>query len=91
MTVQWTDQSKAPPKIIDGVTFTCWRTFDGYISRYKWRSDDGRCVAWSPTHADTHRAAVDGGAIGKKFRSLENAMRAAVKAAKAEGSPDRGG
>lgn len=75
------DESKrtsAPPKVIDGVTFHCYRTG---IQQYLWRSEDGRCCAWSPTYRDTHAASVDGKGIPRRFMSLDNAMKAAVRTA----------
>ena len=74
--------TKATPKVINGVTFRCYKTG---IAQSTWRSDDGRCAAWSPAHRNSHRASVDGVGLKTRFRSLENAMKAAVAVASNEG------
>lgn len=79
--------TSAKPRTVEGVVFRCYRT--GML-KTAWRSDDGRLEAGDNYHSTTYYAAVDGAGIGatptslrcKRFRSLENAMRAAVKAAK---------
>jgi hypothetical protein len=72
--------TSAKPKIIDGVTFRC---FSVGVLRYEWRSDDGRLAAYASYNLATYRATVDGLGVGdKKFRTLENAMKAAVKQAR---------
>jgi hypothetical protein len=74
----------AAPKVVDGVTFHCYRT--GILTT-EWRSEDGRLGAslYSQYHA-TYVARVGEKYLewffGKRFRSLENALRAAVKAGK---------
>lgn len=67
----------AAPRTVDGVTFRC---FSVGVMLTEWRSEDGRLAAGS-SHNHTHNwARVDGTLLPTKFRSLENAMRAAVKA-----------
>lgn len=78
MTEYQPKRTSAPPKIIDGVTFLCWRLG---ICNYVWRSEDGRIAADSNGERSTYWASVDGQGLGKRFRSLETAMRAGVKAA----------
>lgn len=66
----------AKPKVVEGVTFHCHR--NGTL-RYEWRSEDGRvrCGDRSGT-LSTYYAIVDGAMWSTRFRSLENAMRAAI-------------
>lgn len=75
--------TSAPPKVVMGVTFRC---YPSGILQYEWRSDDARLVAWQCPHRESYRATVDGKGVFapgrsdrlKRFRTLENAMRAAV-------------
>lgn len=75
MTEYQPKRTSAPPRVIDGVTFLCWRLG---ICRYVWRSEDGRIAADRIGDCSTYWASVDGTRLGKRFRSLENAMRAGV-------------
>lgn len=69
----------ARPQTISGVTFNCWHTG---ILRYEWRSDDNRLAAGSNYNKATYYGEVDGQRLGKKFRTLTNAMAAAVAQSK---------
>ena len=69
--------TSASPQVIDGVTFRCYHTG---IQRYEWRSDDGRCSAGLNPFSSTYYGQADGTTIKKRFRSLTNAMKAAVAA-----------
>lgn len=78
----------APPRMIDGIEFCCWRTG---IAFYEWRSPDGRLSVWSAFRNTGYHASVDGATIAganpkksKKFKTIENAARAAI--AKATGA-----
>jgi hypothetical protein len=66
----------ARPRIVDGVTFCCWRVG---ILRCVWRSEDGRLSCAQDYGRASYRAAVAGVGIDKRFRSLEAAMRGAIK------------
>jgi hypothetical protein len=75
----------AAPKLINGVTFYCYRTG---ILRCEWRSDDGRIRAARNHNRETYWAAVDGATIlgrnlskNKLFRSLDSALIAGTFAA----------
>lgn len=69
--------TKARPKVVNGVTFRCYKAG---ILQYKWQSDDGRCAAYDWPQRMTFGASLDGVSLYKRFRSLENAMKAAVAA-----------
>jgi hypothetical protein len=69
--------TRALPQVIDGVTFRCYHTG---IQRYEWRSDDGRCSAGCNPFLNTFYGKADGTTIKKRFRSLTNAMKAAIAA-----------
>lgn len=73
----------APSKTIDGVQFDCYRTG---ISRYEWRSPDGRITYRSNYAHSGYNVRVDGQYIegsragrAKDFRTIEAAVRAALK------------
>lgn len=68
--------TKAPPKIANGVTFRCYQI--GYGGITHWETDDGRVICAANGGLSTYYAAVDGENLGKRFRSLEGAMRAGV-------------
>lgn len=68
-------RTSAPPKVINGVTFCCWRLG---ICNYVWRSEDGRLAANRRGERSTFWASVDGQRLPTRFRSLDAAMRAAV-------------
>ena len=83
--------TKAHPHVVEGVTFRCYRTLGGF--HFHWMSDCERLGACSLFHG--YHATVDGRALTnppkdgrpygsklKQFRSLEGAMRAAVKQGK---------
>lgn len=72
--------TSARPKIIDGVAFRCYQSG---VAAYYWQSDDARIVArGNHFRSVTYSAFVDKKIIGQRYRSIENAMRAGVKAAK---------
>ena len=64
------------PRLIEGVTFNCWKTG---ISRYEWRSEDGRIVFHSNYNLTGYYASVDGERIKKTFRFERTAIAAAKK------------
>jgi hypothetical protein len=75
----------AIPITVQGVTFRCYCTG---ILRYRWVSDDGLCAVSESPHSSTYTATVNGvtlraadGVRARRFRSLKNAMVAAVKVA----------
>ena len=64
------------PKIVDGIEFR--------RSGVDWRTEDGRCDVWEMSNGRAS-ANVDGlllrkSGLPRTFKTLENAMRAAVKA-----------
>lgn len=75
-------RTSASPKVVDGVTFHCYRAG---ILRYEWWSEDGRLCVGRNYNCDTYCAAVDGTAIdgvnplkAKRYRTESAAMIAAV-------------
>lgn len=70
----------AKPKVIDGITFRCYRVG---ILRYAWISECRRFRVTRNAERETYGAACDGKGLGKRFRKMENAFKAAIKAGKA--------
>lgn len=75
-------RTSAPPQVVDGVTFHCYRTG---VLRNAWISEDGRIYVQRNYNSDTYHAAVDGTAIAgtnpmksRRFRTQSAAMLAAV-------------
>lgn len=68
----------ALPKTVEGVKFHCYRLGP---FQHEWRSEDGRCAAgYRGSTLSTFWASIDGKRLMTRFRSIQNAMRAAVKA-----------
>ena len=81
------DQKQTPlpnakPKVVGNITFRAYRIGVGQI---QWISDDDRCRAWWALvgigRNNVYRAAVDDVELDARFRSLETAMKAAVRKA----------
>ncbi len=68
----------ARTKTVDNVIFRPYRTG---VGRYEWRSDDNRLCVGQRGSLSTYYAAVGPERLATRFRSLENAMSAAVKSA----------
>lgn len=75
-------KTSAPPQVIDGVTFHCYRTG---IGRTAWISEDGRIHVQRNYNSETYCASIDGTSIegtkpmkAKRFRTQSAAMLAAV-------------
>ena len=63
-------------KFIDGIAFRPYRAG----AKIEWRSTDNRITAHSNARMTFYFAAVDGQQIEGKFKTLENAMSAGVRA-----------
>lgn len=70
------DRTSALPKTVDGITFHCYNV--GAL-RTIWRSEDRELAAGIWRSGSTYYAIVGLQRFDKRFRSLENAMRFAVK------------
>jgi hypothetical protein len=71
----------ARPIVIDGVTFRCFHTG---VLRYEWRADGPTKIKVRQNHNHkTYSAWVDTFCVGSRFRSVEAAMRGAMKTAAA--------
>lgn len=70
----------APARVVDGIEWTCWYTG---IMQYEWRAvdfpDHNPVVVNNGVFKNTYSANVDGAAIGKRFGTITNAIRAANK------------
>lgn len=84
-------RTSAPPKIVDGVTFLCWKTG---ILMTQWRSEDDRIkIGDNGHHRSTYWAMLDGkpltgaGGKSKRFQTQIAAMRAAAKLSKKAPAP----
>lgn len=73
-------RTSAQPITVNGVIFRC---YDLGMLQYEWRSEGGRFTAARRPMRETFHASVDGIGLPTRFRSLESAMRSAIKAAKA--------
>lgn len=73
--------TKAKPKVVGGVTFRCYVVG---ILQTSWKSDDGRIECAVRYSGSTYFAAVDGKGLGKNFRRLDTAMKAAVALVRAK-------
>lgn len=72
-------RTSARPMVVSDITFYCYHIG---ILRYEWRSHGGRFVAGRRSNTTTYYARVGDETIPKKFRSLKNAMKAAIAAGK---------
>lgn len=73
--------TSAPPRTVAGVVFRCHKAG---VLHYVWMSENRRLIC-SQAGSETYHARIDGKTLqgprrGKRFRTLENAMRAAVAA-----------
>jgi hypothetical protein len=66
----------APPICIAGQTLRLVRLAGGHL---EWRSEDQRFRVWSNGLASTFSASAAGALVGRRFRRVRTAFRAAIK------------
>jgi hypothetical protein len=68
--------TKAPPRVVEGVTFRCYHTSTGH---YAWRTDSGRITLDQNFNMTYWHASINGKIMRRKFKRFDTAAAGALR------------